>query len=139
MTAGPQMRPLEEKRFGLSLPRRRLLATAPTDVAPEAGNGHLDAGVHFSQSQIDLKLCPSSSAALISGPSAQIWPALVSGFFARLSARRLGLLGSSFGQQGPPYTKGMGEQCRDDVAEENLAGGDDWRRIATERDRWRQS
>ena len=41
-----------------------------------------------SHSQTDRKLWPSARAALISGQSAQIWPDLVSGFFARRCARR---------------------------------------------------
>src|ERR1041385_3756103 len=45
------------------------------------------------QSQMDRKLWPSSSAARISGQRAQIWPALVSGFFARLCARRFRVSG----------------------------------------------
>src|SRR5215475_13947424 len=43
--------------------------------------------------QMDRKLWPSSSAARISGQRAQIWPALVSGFFARLCARRFRVSG----------------------------------------------
>jgi hypothetical protein len=41
-----------------------------------------------SQSRILFMLCPPARAALISGQSARIWPALVAGFSARRSARR---------------------------------------------------
>ena len=56
-----------------------------------------------SHSEIDRKLWPSARAALISGQSAQIWPDLVSGFFARRCARRFRVSGIQLSANNAPH------------------------------------
>jgi hypothetical protein len=51
-----------------------------------------------SHARMVLELCPSSSAALISGHNARIWPAFVAGFAARREAKRRRVAAIQFGE-----------------------------------------
>src|SRR5947209_2551936 len=91
-----------------------------------------------SHSQTDWKLWPSSRAARISGQRAQIWPALVSGFFARRCARRFRVSGIQSSANDAPHIPrewggGFGTPNRKNIFVGETIG-DGWkraRRIAT--------
>src|ERR1041385_739441 len=90
---------------------------------------------------MDLKLCPSASAALISGQSAQIWPALVSGFFARRCARRFRVSGIQLSANNTPHIpreweRDFGTRNRRNIfVGETIRGGS--KQSATDRDSFR--
>src|SRR5580700_7598189 len=71
------------ERFAFSRRRMRLMydvRLVTPRVIPASSSSHL---------QMLLMVCPTASAASISGQSARTWPALVAGFSARRNARRV--------------------------------------------------
>jgi hypothetical protein len=84
----------------------------------------------------------SARAALISGQSAQIWPAFVSGFFARRCARRFRVSGIQLSPNSPPHIpreweRGFGTRDGQKSFVEATIGGRS-QQGATDRDRSRQ-
>jgi len=94
------------------VPQHRFFPAAAADVTPKAGDRNRDAGV-LSQPVADgSKALPIAECRPDFRPEAQIWPALVSGFFARRCARRFRVSGIQLSANSAPQACWVDEASR---------------------------